>query len=76
VVGIAFADTALGVLHVSQFADNEQFSNLEAMIVQVGAKECLFAGAKGSPELERVGQVIERSGVLQTVCKKSDFDTR
>lgn len=73
---MAFADTALGFLHVSQFADNEQFSNLEAMVVQVGAKECLFSGAGGSSDLERVSQVIERSGLMQTNCKRADFDTR
>lgn len=42
VVGVAYADFAAMELGVLEFPDDEQFTNLECALLQVGAKECFI----------------------------------
>ncbi|CAG5124986.1 unnamed protein product [Candidula unifasciata] len=70
VVGIGYVDPILHTFTVSQFADNDQFSNLEALLVQLGPRECLLP----SGETSRLRQVLQRSGLLVTERKRSDFN--
>eukprot|EP01147_Barroeca_monosierra_P005801 gene5802-7290_t len=51
IVGVAFCDTAKNEFRVCEFPDNDQFSNLEALVVQVGARECLMLSDKANPSL-------------------------
>ncbi|XP_064599331.1 DNA mismatch repair protein Msh2-like [Liolophura sinensis] len=78
IVGVAFADPTLRKLSVCQFTDNDQFSNLEALIVQLGPKECLISGSSGeaTPDRSRLLQVLNRSGLLITERKKAEFTTK
>ncbi|XP_056014068.1 DNA mismatch repair protein Msh2-like isoform X2 [Ostrea edulis] len=71
VIGIGFADVMMRKLLVAEFVDNDQFSNLEALIIQMGAKECVV----GASEIQsgKLKQVLERSNVLITERKKGDF---
>lgn len=41
-VGIGFIDPMSKIVTISDFEDNEVFSNLQSVIVQLGARECLL----------------------------------
>lgn len=47
-VGVAFADASERVLGVSEYLEDEMFSNTEALIIQLGVKECLVAAKRSS----------------------------
>uniref|UniRef100_T1IP55 DNA mismatch repair protein MSH2 n=1 Tax=Strigamia maritima TaxID=126957 RepID=T1IP55_STRMM len=72
VVGVAYLDNTLHEISVSEFTDNDKFSNLEALIVQLGPKECLLPSEKNA-DYTYVKQLTSRNGVLVTERKKSDF---
>ncbi|XP_004363541.2 Msh2 protein [Capsaspora owczarzaki ATCC 30864] len=75
-VGVSFADATQRTISVCQFADNDQFSNLEALTVQISAKECLFTSEAGSADCARVRVVLERGGILVTDRKRADFASK
>ncbi|XP_062614834.1 DNA mismatch repair protein Msh2-like [Saccostrea cucullata] len=71
IIGIGFADVMLRKLLVAEFVDNDQFSNLEALIIQLGAKECVVGA--GDLQTGKLRQVLERSNILVTERKRGDF---
>ncbi|KAL9539132.1 hypothetical protein MBANPS3_010452 [Mucor bainieri] len=82
IVGVAFADTTIRQMGVSQFIDNELYSNLESLIIQLGVKECLLlaSGHGGAEERDLEGHkirgILERCNVIATERKKSDYDSK
>ena len=46
-VGIGFIDTNLCEIKYAEFFDNDHFSNLESVILQLGPKECVVAKLVG-----------------------------
>ncbi|XP_022245437.1 DNA mismatch repair protein Msh2-like [Limulus polyphemus] len=72
VVGIAFGDTILRKLIITDFSDNDHFSNLQAVLVHLSPRECLLM-KDNSPQQTRLRLVIERSGISITDCKSADF---
>nr|CAG4640692.1 EOG090X02H9 [Eulimnadia texana] len=69
-VGCCYIDTNERSILVSQFSDNESFSNLESFLVQLGPKESVIPI---SEEYIAVKQVLKRSGLLICERKKADF---
>ncbi|CAH1799861.1 unnamed protein product [Owenia fusiformis] len=76
VVGVGYADATLRKMFVCEFPDNDQFSNLEGLIVQLGPKECLVPTGEATPEMVKLNHVLNRSGVLVTERKKSEFTNK
>ncbi|RIA91734.1 muts domain V-domain-containing protein, partial [Glomus cerebriforme] len=77
-VGVSFADTTIRELGISEFIDNELFSNFESLLVQLGVKECVIPAdeLRKDYELSKLRDVIERFDIVVTERKKSDFTTR
>ena len=76
-VGVAYVNPTTRELGACEFVDDEQFCALEAVICQLGAKECVVpAEASPSPEGRRLRDVVTRCGALATERKPADFDAR
>ncbi|RIB23812.1 putative DNA mismatch repair protein MSH2 [Gigaspora rosea] len=78
IVGVAFADTTIRELGVSEFIDNELFSNFESLLIQLGVKECIIQSdeAHKDYELTKLREVIEKCDIVITELKKSHFNTK
>ena len=79
-VGLAFAETSLLELGVMEFEDDEQLSNFECALLQLGAKECFVLDntSTGAPDrrLKRAHTVLEKLGVPTTACKRVEFSRK
>ena len=62
-VGVAFADAAGRRLGACEFADDENFCNLEAVTTQLGAKECVMPKVRS--QHSRVLLCIRHAGLEQ-----------
>ncbi|KAK9489745.1 muts domain V-domain-containing protein [Lipomyces doorenjongii] len=78
VVGVCFADASARELGVSEFVDNELFSNFESLVIQLGVKECLLHQNEGEKDLDlkKIRGIADRCGIVITERKSSDFATR
>jgi DNA mismatch repair protein MSH2 len=75
-IGVAFADSSLRQFHVCQFTDNDQFSNVEAILMQIGPKECLIKTQDCNAEGGKLRLILERSNILITERPKADFNSK
>ena len=79
-VGVCFADASVRELGVSEFLDNDLYSNFEALIIQLGVKECLIQLDKAEkdkdPELAKLRQIIDNCGVAIAERTASEFATK
>ncbi|KAF7722861.1 MutS-like protein [Apophysomyces ossiformis] len=75
-VGVSFADATIKEIGVAEFIDNELFSNLESLVIQLGVKECLLVAdeTKKDYEATKLRDVLERCGIVATERKKADFN--
>ena len=76
-VGVAYVNPTTRELGACEFVDDEQFCALEAVVCQLGTKECVLPReATETPEGRRLRDLISRCGALATERKPSDFDAR
>ena len=73
-VGVAYVDVVSRRFQLCQFVDSASLVNLESVIVQLGAKECLIAASSdGDSRAASLRQLLERSNVAATERKKGLF---
>ncbi|KAK7951052.1 DNA mismatch repair protein msh-2 [Apiospora aurea] len=79
-VGVCFADASVRELGVSEFLDNDLYSNFEALLIQLGVKECLIQIDKAvkdkDPELAKLRQIIDSCGVAIAERPAGEFGTK
>ncbi|KAG7128962.1 DNA mismatch repair protein msh-2 like [Verticillium longisporum] len=80
-VGVCFADASVRELGVSEFLDNDLYSNFEALLIQLGVRECLIQADKAEkdkrdPELTKLRQIIDNCGVAVSERSAVEFGTR
>ncbi|KAF9769988.1 MutS-like protein [Fusarium sp. DS 682] len=79
-VGVCFADASVRELGVSEFLDNDLYSNFEALLIQLGVRECLVQIDKSEkekdPELAKLKKIIDNCGVAIAERPAGDFGTR
>ncbi|OCB91766.1 DNA mismatch repair protein MSH2 [Sanghuangporus baumii] len=81
-VGVAFADTSVREIGVSEFVDSDLFSNVESLVIQLSVKEAVIPMSSKSGntdrdlELNKLKGVFERCGVVITERKQSDFSAK
>ncbi|MCJ1350316.1 MAG: MutS-like protein [Icmadophila ericetorum] len=77
-VGVCFADASVRELGVSEFLDNDLYSNFESLLIQLGAKECLLQvdAQKKDVELAKLRQIADSCGVATSERPAGDFGTK
>ncbi|CAN6611513.1 DNA mismatch repair protein Msh2p [Trichomonascus vanleenenianus] len=82
-VGACFVDINTRVMGLSQFEDNELFSNLESLAIQLSVKECIVVqgridsidARKTDFDMAKVQDVLTRCNVAITERKGSEFSS-
>ena len=74
-VGVCFADASVRELGVSEFLDNDLYSNFESLLIQLGVKECLITsdGSKKDPELTKLKTIADNCGIAVSERPSTDF---
>ena len=77
-VGVCFADASVRELGVSEFLDNDVYSNFESLLIQLGVKECVIQaeGPKKDLELSKLKQIADSCGVAISEKAPGDFASR
>lgn len=57
---------------ICEFIDNEFYSNLESILVQLGPRECVLDGSSNSEEKCKIETILKRSNILCTPQKKGE----
>jgi DNA mismatch repair protein MSH2 len=77
-VGVCFADASVRELGVSEFLDNDLYSNFESLLIQLGVKECLIIqdAAGKDVELAKLRQIADACGCAVSDRSASDYGTK
>ncbi|XP_055709286.1 DNA mismatch repair protein spellchecker 1 [Phlebotomus papatasi] len=70
-VGLSCIETTDRIFSLIEIVDDDFFTELEAIVVLLGPKECLLPSKEG--EYEKINALLERNGVLVTVRKRQEF---
>lgn len=77
IVGAAYSDVILKTIGVCEFLDNEQFTNLESLLLQIGAKECISLPKDPKDKLSvKMHDVLERCSLTFSEKSRKDFETK
>lgn len=77
-VGVCFADASVRELGVSEFLDNDLYSNFESLLIQLGIKECLIQmdSQKKDAELAKLRAIANNCGISISERSSGDFGTK
>ena len=77
-VGVCFADASVRELGVSEFLDNDLYSNFESLLIQLGVRELLLQadGQKKDVELAKLRTIADNCGVAIAERTVGDFGTK
>ena len=77
-VGVCFADASVRELGVSEFLDNDSYSNFESLLIQLGVKECLIQadGTRKDVELNKLRTIADNCGCAVSERGFADFGTK
>jgi DNA mismatch repair protein MSH2 len=77
-VGVCFADASVRELGVSEFLDNDLYSNFESLLIQLGVKECLVQMEKSEKDVEmgKLKAIIDSCGIAISERALGDFGTK
>ena len=77
-VGVCFADASVRELGVSEFVDNDIYSNFESLLIQLGVKECLLPAdaTKKDAELQKLRAIADNCGCAVFERAAGDFGSR
>jgi DNA mismatch repair protein MSH2 len=77
-VGVCFADASVRELGVSEFLDNDLYSNFESLLIQLGVKECLVQVDKSEKDVEmaKLKAIIDNCGIAISERSGNDFGTK
>ncbi|KAF1963656.1 DNA mismatch repair protein [Byssothecium circinans] len=77
-VGVCFADASVRELGVTEFLDNDLYSNFEALLIQLGVKECLIQtdSGKKDAELSKLRTIADNCGCAVAERASADFGTK
>ena len=78
IVGVCFADASVRELGVSEFLDNDLYSNFESLLIQLGVKECLIQldAQKKDVELAKLRIIADNCGASVAERAQGDFGTK
>jgi DNA mismatch repair protein MSH2 len=74
-VGVCFADASTRELGVSEFLDNDLYSNFESLLIQLGVKECLVQVDKTTKDVEltKLKSIMDSCGCAVSERPGGDF---
>lgn len=77
-VGVCFADASVRELGVTEFLDNDLYSNFESLLIQLGVKECLIQvdSTKKDVELNKLRTIADNCGCAVAERAQTDFGTK
>jgi DNA mismatch repair protein MSH2 len=77
-VGVCFADASVRELGVSEFPDNDLYSNFESLLIQLGVKEVLVpADSSGKDiELAKLRAIADACGCAVSERSGADYGTK
>uniref|UniRef100_A0A182N8X2 DNA mismatch repair proteins mutS family domain-containing protein n=1 Tax=Anopheles dirus TaxID=7168 RepID=A0A182N8X2_9DIPT len=71
IIGLGLIDANERRMAVVEFVDDDFYTELEALIVVLGPKECLLPGV--TAEYERIEQILKRNNVIITMRNGKEF---
>ncbi|XP_071051016.1 DNA mismatch repair protein Msh2 isoform X2 [Onthophagus taurus] len=71
-LGVACINTTESTFFLTEFIDNEFHTQLDALIAQIGPKECIIPQGD-SPELVSLKKILDRCNILVVRLKKNEF---